>query len=433
MSWYEADAYCSWRGAALPSLFHWARATVPSSDVWAPFNPLLVASSNIEGLELLPAGASGGIGISGALDLTGNVREWVSTSSRQHRYLLGGAWSDQSYWVHFPYFADPWDRSDTNGFRCALYPEGEVPSGIPTRLERPIQDLSRHVSMPDAAFDAQRGFYAYDRDAPLSVTVDSTGLTEWGARWEWVTINTAYGERMPIRIHLPVEGDPPYEAMIYFGGGNTILAREIGDILQPLDQMVLSGRVLVEPIYDGTYLRNDGETMNRLQSEGAQVIANWVKDVGRTIDYLESRPDIDGDRVSYVAQSLGTNLVQYLVPREPRIRAVAVYSAGFNVIAAQSAIERALGLMPRVRVPVLMLGSSNDFFFPEGHQRAWFDAIGTPDEHKYFRLYETGHWPLPFGELLRETVDFLDRYVGETPVEIGAADQSDPGDPSERP
>ncbi len=419
VSWYEAAAYCSWKGRELPTLFHWARAAIPSTDVWMPFHPELASASNFGGEGPIAVGSSSAPGISGAEDLAGNVREWVSTQISTDRYIVGGAWSDPTYWVHHPYFANPWDRSPTNGFRCALYPDGVDPARLPERVELPEQSLDGRPAISEAAFQAQRGFYLYDREAPLNAVVDSTGTTAWGGRWEWVTINTAYGERMPIRLHLPAGIAPPYEAMIYFGGGNTVLAREIESILQPLDQLVTTGRVLVEPIYDGTFLRNDGRTMRRLQGgEAAQLVTNWVKDVGRTIDYLETRDDIDATRVSYMAQSLGTSLTPYLVPHEPRVRAVVAYSAGFVPTSPQAVIDRILGLLPRVRVPLLMLGSQNDFFFPEEHQRAWFEAVGTPDEHKYFRLYDSGHWPLPFGEVLRETVDFLDRYAGSEPVPI---------------
>ena len=30
-----------------------------------------------------------------------------------------------------------------------------------------------------------------------------------------------------------------------------------------------------------------------------------------------------------------------------------------------------------------------------------------------FRMYKSGRWPLPMNEVIRETVDFLDRYAGE--------------------
>ena len=47
LTFKEAAAYCRWRGGSLPTLYHWARAALPSSDVWLPFNHLLAAASYI--------------------------------------------------------------------------------------------------------------------------------------------------------------------------------------------------------------------------------------------------------------------------------------------------------------------------------------------------------------------------------------------------
>jgi hypothetical protein len=55
VSWFEAAAYCQWRGMALPTLYHWARAAIPSSEVWMPFTPRLVEASNYGGVGTLPA------------------------------------------------------------------------------------------------------------------------------------------------------------------------------------------------------------------------------------------------------------------------------------------------------------------------------------------------------------------------------------------
>lgn len=40
-----------------------------------------------------------------------------------------------------------------------------------------------------------------------------------------------------------------------------------------------------------------------------------------------------------------------------------------------------------------------------------FDLIGTPDEHKAMKVYETDHIP-PKIEYIAETLAWLDRYLG---------------------
>ena len=42
-----------------------------------------------------------------------------------------------------------------------------------------------------------------------------------------------------------------------------------------------------------------------------------------------------------------------------------------------------------------------------------FDLLGTPNDEKELRLYETDHIP-PRNELIKETLAWLDRYLGPT-------------------
>jgi hypothetical protein len=100
VSWFEAAAYCAWKGKSLPTLFHWARAGLPSSDVWLPFNPRLSEASNLAGEGTVPVASLDAIGVSGAFDLAGNVREWTSTGSGSDRYFAGGSWADTPYTLH---------------------------------------------------------------------------------------------------------------------------------------------------------------------------------------------------------------------------------------------------------------------------------------------------------------------------------------------
>ena len=62
-----------------------------------------------------------------------------------------------------------------------------------------------------------------------------------------------------------------------------------------------------------------------------------------------------------------------------------------------------------------MLNGEYDFFFPlETSQRPMFERMGTPDEHKKWLVYKGGHY-VPQTELVREALDWLDKYLG--PVE----------------
>ena len=72
-----------------------------------------------------------------------------------------------------------------------------------------------------------------------------------------------------------------------------------------------------------------------------------------------------------------------------------------------------LNFAPRVRTPVLMLNGRYDDFFPlEASQLPLFHLLGTPDEDKKHVLFEKGHGNLDPRDEIRESLDWLDKYLG---------------------
>ena len=71
-----------------------------------------------------------------------------------------------------------------------------------------------------------------------------------------------------------------------------------------------------------------------------------------------------------------------------------------------------INYVTRVKQPTLMLNGEHDFFFPvETSQRPMFELLGTPDEHKKWLVYPGGH-SVPQPDMIREALDWLDRYLG---------------------
>nr|NIP56995.1 hypothetical protein [Gemmatimonadota bacterium]NIR77386.1 hypothetical protein [Gemmatimonadota bacterium]NIT85896.1 hypothetical protein [Gemmatimonadota bacterium]NIU29722.1 hypothetical protein [Gemmatimonadota bacterium]NIU34764.1 hypothetical protein [Gemmatimonadota bacterium] len=69
--------------------------------------------------------------------------------------------------------------------------------------------------------------------------------------------------------------------------------------------------------------------------------------------------------------------------------------------------------LPYVRTPVLMLNGEYDVVFPlETSQRPMFELLGTPPGDKKHHVTPASHL-VPRDELIRETLDWLDRYLGE--------------------
>lgn len=148
VSWFDADAFCAWRGARLPTEAEWehaARGRLARNYPWGdepPSDLFLNYGSSIGdtvAVGMYPEGASE----FGVYDMAGNVAEWVadgygaypgdpttdwfnepSASFSAANVVRGGSWSSNADTVRGVYRTpiNPGDSANTLGFRCARTP-----------------------------------------------------------------------------------------------------------------------------------------------------------------------------------------------------------------------------------------------------------------------------------------------------------------------
>ena len=416
VSWFEAMAYCSFRGRRLPTVFHWARAAFPSWDNGAPLSPVMARFSNFSQQGASPVGAHRATSIAGALDMGGNVAEWTLNAGGGGRYELGGSWADPAYRVNHAASVPPETRRATTGFRCALYEDAPEIELLARPLEFPAIDFANVPPMSDDAFEQTRRLHGHRR-APLDAEVESSETLSWGAREEWVRIDAAYpGERIPIRLRLPTGGSPPYQSVIVVHSMESLFSHTLrGHLYEAWEEFVVkTGRALVEPVLAGTFERHDGRVARDFGSlKGRdQYLLRWVQDLGRAIDYVDERPDLDGDRIAFLGTSFGAYVAPHLLPYEPRYRAAVLWAGGFAPYEPPGHVHLRVNLCRRTTIPVLLLNGRYDYQMPIEYQKAMIDAFGAPEEQKRHVLFEASHWPYPRGELIKETLGWLDRWLG---------------------
>jgi pimeloyl-ACP methyl ester carboxylesterase len=172
-----------------------------------------------------------------------------------------------------------------------------------------------------------------------------------------------------------------------------------------------SGRAVVLPVYKGTLQRGDALASD-YQDETAfyrDHVVMWVRDLGRTIDYLETRPDLTTERLAYYGVSWGGAMGGLIPAVEQRIRVNVLNVAGLMMQSTSPAVDP-WHFLPRVKQPTLMLNGRYDFFFPfETSQTPMFRALGTPASDKRHHVEDGGH-DVPREVVIRETLDWLDRY-----------------------
>jgi len=140
-------------------------------------------------------------------------------------------------------------------------------------------------------------------------------------------------------------------------------------------------------------------------------LIKWVKDFSRSIDYLESRPDIDTSRFGFLGHSWGGILGAIIPAVEERLSLnmliVGELSSGKPYPEADG-----INYVSRIKIPTLMLNGRYDHIFDlDKSVIPFFTLLATPEADKRLCIYETGH-SLPKRDLIKEILNWLDKYFG---------------------
>ena len=417
VSWYEASAYAEFVAKELPTIYHWGYAAgIDASENIIPL-------SNFGDGGLIPVGKNHGLGYYGTYDMAGNVREWCFNKTSEKHYILGGAWSDPSYTFFHADIRSPFDRSPANGFRCVKYValDVSIDSTKQAIQSSPIRDYTKEKPVPEEIYNAYVSLYSYEK-ANLNIKVEFSDSTHKHWTKEKIYFDAPYGnERMFVYLFLPKVSSPPFQTVILFPGTRAILMRSSanGDNLNSFDAVdfvIKSGRAALCPVYKSTYERRDGfdpyDPNTTAISEREHIIM-WQKDLARSIDFLESRTDIDIDKLCFVGSSWGSVLGPVFIALDKRFKVCIFRLGGFptrDVFPGNDPINFA----PHVKIPVLMINGKFDYIFPyETSQIPMYQFLGTPEAHKRLVLFDVAHTiPRPRHKMMEEVLNWLDRYLG---------------------
>jgi dienelactone hydrolase len=430
ISWYEAAAYCRYRGKELPTAYHWYRAANPVLELWDALSSVVAKQSNFSGRALQPVQRMGGMGPFGTYDMAGNAREWLWTQGSSGRWNVGGSYRDPSYMYWQVETAPATDRADVNGVRCMRTAQGE-----PVAAELREPSVKRQVDykalqpVGDAAFAILAQQLAYQ---PATVNAIVTDLKSTNPAWtrRRVELPTAYDDTtFAVDLFLPTVGKPPYSVVFYMPHAGEFLANVTLDDFDPADEFRLgyllkAGRGIAVIAFDGSFQRRWSPERMRSSTFDDRYrtrMKHWRQELGRTIDYLATRPDVDAGKLGVYGVSFGASQMAALLAVEKRIGAAVMHGGGLDTYGTLPQGEWAFNYLPRVTQPVLLLNGRSDTFFPVEAQDCMFELLGAQPPRKKHVMFEGGHVVMPRFQVQQLTLDWFDQYLGPALPQVTTA------------
>jgi eukaryotic-like serine/threonine-protein kinase len=405
VSWYEAMAYAAFAGRSIPTVYEWRRAA-PTD-----FNANMVLMSNFSGKAPAPVDSHRGMARYGAYDMAGNLKEWTVNASGTLRYALGGAWDESSYQFDANDPVDPFWRTVSMGFRTVKRPTPSPAASFAPPDVAPPQVIRAEKPVDDDTYRILADLHRY-QPSPLDARVERTDSSPPFWVKQTVSFKAAYAnERVLAHLFLPKDVAPPYQLIIELGGSGIEKTRRIEDYPFPYEFLIRSGRAVMIPAFWGT-LERGPSTRTLPTNEEVDRAIKWSRDLGRSIDYLETRPDIDAQRLGFYAISWGAAHSPRLLAVEARIKAAVLLSGG--LLSRQPREVDSWNFAPRSRVPTLMVNGRHDATYRfESNVTVLFKAFGTPDADKKIESFDGGHRnPVTRPDLLGAIIGWFDRYLG---------------------
>ena len=382
---------------------------------------VILPLSNFESTGPLPVGQGQSVGAFGALNMAGNVREWVANTNDKGQHLtVGGAWAEPNYSYFHPAprsaFERPLDTGVRGMKRLGTAPIPDVAQvAIPTL---PVVAAKNSKPVGDAEFAIYKRLYDRKR-APIDAKLVATDTSKPHWIRQKVSYAAGYGEeRMWAYIYLPRNARLPYQTVVHLGGSGIFAERPYeteADYpgFQMVDVLVRGGRAVVVPIWKGSFERN-GKFKEDDEAQYRQHNFLWVTEMQQTVDVIQSRAEFDPEKIGFQGSSFGAERAPLLLALEPRIKTGILLVGGLDATYEMPPEIKPANFAPRVTASILMLNGKGDPIFPyETSQVALFNLFGTPAAQKRHVTYPSGHsFYGSYDDMVREQLDWLDKVFG---------------------
>lgn len=274
----------------------------------------------------------------------------------------------------------------------------------------------------EEAYELLTKFYDYDRTIPLEARTvqikDVDGLPR-----EKLILRSTQGFLVPGYLQLPATGTPPHPCVLllhgwsgskdswyqdnnYISGGNirkALLDRGYATLI--LDAQCHGDRIALNDYAPVNHYADEDVPVGQRRKgyfTQREIYTQTILDYRRALDYLETREEIDSDRIGLIGYSMGGVQSFMLTAVEQRIKATVACAApseqdAFTLWAPQNYVR---GIGDR---PFFMVSGNNDSMCPVDHARQLFELI--PSSTKDLKLYGGSHKLTP--EFVPHAVEWI--------------------------
>jgi formylglycine-generating enzyme required for sulfatase activity/pimeloyl-ACP methyl ester carboxylesterase len=422
VSWYEASAYCASVGERLPTLYEWEKAArngiASHLGVIMPWGYMTA----VQQTEARANFASGGtipvdslrFGISpwGAYAMAGNVKEWLANRVGLGFAVAGGSWQDPAYLFSELGSLPGATATAALGFRCA---RTGGPAAGNQGADPVILDARTPVYRPvnAAIFATLLDHYRYDRQPsnPRGVTVAETA--DWRRERFWLD---GVGEDSILAyLYLPKRAAPPYQTLVYVPSSAAFFFRPVWqEAEESLGPHIKAGRAVLVVVLKGMVERP--QPAGFVPPPPASVrfrdlMVLHATELRLGMDYLETRDDIDMQRLAYVGLSFGAGSRLVFAAVDQRFRSVVFIGAGIDERVHPTLPEAAnFNFAPYIKPPKLVINGRQDEEHPwTTRALPLWNLLRGPKE--LVLIDGVGHHP-PAEQRVPPIQAFLDKTLG---------------------
>ena len=244
-------------------------------------------------------------------------------------------------------------------------------------------------SVDDTEYQRILEYYNYDPGMPS----DPVFYGEWPWRGPHTLYKLSYssvrGQRVPAYLAIPKEtASEKIPVVVLMHGWNLFWGKNEDWVLDWIPLLTAQGYAVLAPDHFMYGERKKEGGFDQGSDRGPYYYRDWmcqsIVDLRRGIDYLESRPDIDPDRIAIFGGSLGGWIGSILAALEPRIKTAVLSVPATESATAQTPpgrIINASNFFPRYKdLSLLMELAKNDVPLRNARAKEFFDLVKVKKE-----------------------------------------------------